>query len=170
MRLIAPDGGSIFLRQHPENATAPTRRGSDASEDDALDPSYLVMILPLLLLIFAWTSVTYWISARATERRMRERYALLKALSERPSDSVQMVLEQLRQDDAKEEERQRAKTALMRRGKLEGGFIMIVLGAALSVFLYYLAPGTVLWMIGFMPALIGVVLAFSSWLEPKGER
>lgn len=136
-----------------------------------MDESYVIMILPLLLLIFAWTSVTYWISARATERRMRERYALLKALSERPADSVQMVLEQLRQDDAKEEERQRAKNALMRRGKLEGGFIMIVLGAGLGVFLYYLAPRSALWMISLMPALIGVVLAISTWLEkPKGER
>ena len=136
-----------------------------------LDPSYVIMILPLLLLIFAWTSVTYWISARASERRMRERYALLKALSERPADSVQMVLEQLRQDDAKEEERQRAKNAVMRRGKLEGGFIMIVLGAGLGVFLYYLAPRSAFWMISLMPALIGVVLAISTWLEkPKGER
>jgi hypothetical protein len=136
-----------------------------------LDQGYVIMILPLLLLIFAWTSVTYWISARTTERRMRERYALLKALSERPADSVQMVLEQLRQDDAKEEERQRAKAAVSRRGKLEGGFIMIGLGAALSLFLYYAAPRLALWMIGFMPTLIGVVLVISTWLEkPKGER
>jgi hypothetical protein len=136
-----------------------------------VNEGYVIMLLPLLLLVFAWTSVTYWISARATERRMRERYALLKALSERPADSVQMVLEQLRQDDAKEEERQRAKTALMRRGKLEGGFILIVLGGALAVFLYYLAPRSALWMIGTMPTLIGVVLALSTWLEkPKGER
>jgi hypothetical protein len=129
------------------------------------------MIVPLLLLVFAWTSVTYWISARATERRMRERYALLKHLSERPADSVQVVLEQLRQDDAREEERLRAKAAVMRRGKLEGGFIMLVLGAALGLFLYNLVPGGALWMIGLMPALIGVVLVVSTWFEqPKGGR
>ena len=63
----------------------------------------------------------------------------------------------------------RAKAAATRRGKLEGGFIMIVLGAALGLFLYYLAPGGALWMIGLMPSLIGVVLAVSTWLEqPKG--
>ena len=136
-----------------------------------MDPSYVIMILPLLLLIFAWTSVTYWISARASERRMRERYALLKALSERTADSVQMVLEQLRQDDAKEEERQRDRAAVTRRGKLEGGFIMIVLGAGLGVFLYYLTPLSALWMISLMPALIGVVLVISTWLEkPGGDR
>jgi hypothetical protein len=131
----------------------------------------LIMIVPLLLLVFAWTSVTYWISARATERRMRERYALLKHLSERPADSVQVVLEQLRQDDAHEEERLRAKAAVMRRGKLEGGFIMLVLGAALGLFLYNLVPGGALWMIGLMPALIGVVLVVSTWFEqPQGGR
>jgi hypothetical protein len=136
-----------------------------------LNEGILIMILPLLLLIFAWTSVTYWISARATERRTRERYALLKHLSERPTESVQIVLEQLRQDDAKEEERQRAKATGMRRGKLEGGFIMIGLGAALGLFLYYAAPRSALWMISLMPALIGLVLVISTWLEkPKGQR
>lgn len=136
-----------------------------------MNEGLLIMIVPLLLLVFAWTSVTYWISARATERRMRERYALLKHLSERPADSVQVVLEQLRQDDAREEERLRAKAAVMRRGKLEGGFIMLVLGAALGLFLYNLVPGGALWMIGLMPALIGVVLVVSTWFEqPKGGR
>jgi len=129
------------------------------------------MIVPLLLLVFAWTSVTYWISARAAERRMRERYALLKHLSERPAESVQVVLEQLRQDDAREEEQRRAKAAFMRRGKLEGAFIMMAGGAALAVFLYFLGPGTALWAIGLMPSAIGVVLAVSAWLErSKGER
>ena len=136
-----------------------------------MNEGLLIMIVPLLLQLFAWTSVTYWISARATERRMRERYALLKHLSERPADSVQAVLEQLRQDDAREEERLRARAAVMRRGKLEGGFIMLVLGAALGLFLYNLVPGGALWMIGLMPALIGVVLVVSTWFEqPKGGR
>ena len=136
-----------------------------------MNEGLLIMIVPLLLLVFAWTSVTYWISASATERQMRERYALLKHLSERPTESVQMVLEQLRQDDAREEERLRAKAAVMRRGKLEGGFIMLVLGAALGLFLYNLVPGGALWMIGLMPALIGVVLVVSTWFEPpKGGR
>ena len=136
-----------------------------------MNEGLLIMIVPLLLLVFAWTSVTYWISARAAERRMRERYALLKHLSERPAESVQVVLEQLRQDDAREEEQRRAKAAFMRRGKLEGAFIMMAGGAALAVFLYFLGPGTALWAIGLMPSAIGVVLAVSAWLErSKGER
>ena len=136
-----------------------------------MNEGLLIMIVPLLLLVFAWTSVTYWISARAAERRMRERYALLKHLSERPAESVQVVLEQLRQDDARDEERYRAKVVTARRGKLEGGFIMLGLGAALALFLYNLVPGGALWMIGLMPMLIGVVLVASTWLDPsKGGR
>ena len=136
-----------------------------------MDEGLLIMILPLLLLLFAWTSVTHWISARAAERRMRERYALLKHLSERPADTVQVVLEQLRQDDAREEERHRAKAAVMRRGKMEGAFIMLALGGGLSVFFRYLAPASAFWLIGLMPASIGVVLAVSTWFEhPQGGR
>jgi hypothetical protein len=136
-----------------------------------LSPPLLIMVLPLLLLIFAWTSVTYWISARAAERRMRERYALLKHLSERPAESVQIVLEQLRQDDAKEEQRRRAKAATMRRGKLEGGFVMIVLGIGLGAFLRMLGPSMALWLIGLMPLLVGVVFVISAVFEkPKGGQ
>jgi hypothetical protein len=136
-----------------------------------LSTPLLIMVLPLLLLIFAWTSVTYWISARAAERRMRERYALLKHLSERPAESVQIVLEQLRQDDAKEEQRRRAKAATMRRGKLEGGFIMIVLGIGLGAFLRMLGPSMALWLIGLMPLLVGVVFVISAVFEkPKGGQ
>lgn len=136
-----------------------------------MNEGLLIMIVPLLLLVFAWTSVTYWISARAAERRMRERYALLKHLSERPAESVQLVLDQLRQDDAHEAERLRAKALVLRRGKLEGSFVLLAVGAALALFLYYLVPDKPLWMIGLMPLLIGVVLVISTWLEtPKGER
>jgi hypothetical protein len=134
-----------------------------------LDTPLLILLMPLLLLVFAWTSVTYWISARAAERRMRERYALLKHLSERPTESVQIVLEQLRQDDAKEEERQRGKAATMRRGKLEGGFIMVVLGIGVGVFLRMFSPQGTLWLIGLMPVLVGMVLVISTWLEPRKE-
>ena len=56
----------------------------------------------------------------------------------------------------------------MRRGKLEGGFIMLVLGAALGL-LYNLVLDAVDDRLD--ARLIGVVLAMSTWFEqPKGER
>lgn len=132
-----------------------------------VDQGYVIMLLPLLMLIFVWTSVTYWISARASERRMRERYALLKHLSERPADSVQLVLEQLHEDDARDEEQRRARSAVARRGKVEGAFILLAIGSMLALFFFYLAPGKPLWMIGAMPLLIGIILGLSAWHEAR---
>lgn len=127
-----------------------------------------IMIVPLLLVIFAWMSVTHWITARAAERKMRERYALLKHLSERPAESVQIVLEQLHKDDARELERERAKAEAARHGMYGGAAIVLVVGILLTLFLYYLAPTQPIWLIGLMPFFVGVVLAVQSWLgRPK---
>ena len=140
-------------------------------EDDTLHEGILIMIVPLLLLIFAWTSVTYWISPRAAERQMRERYALLKHLSERPAESVQLVLEQLRQDDAREEERSAPRLPPRGAASSKAGSSCWRSGPRWRCFSTTLRPGSALWMIGLMPAMIGVVLAVSTWLEqPKGER
>ena len=129
------------------------------------------MIVPLLLVIFAWMSVTHWITARAAERKMRERYALLKHLSERPAESVQLVLEQLHQDDARELEREREKAAVAWRGQNMGAAIVLAIGVLLTLFLYFIAPNKPIWLIGLMPVLVGVVLAVAGWLEkPKGGR
>lgn len=130
----------------------------------------LVMSVPVLMLVFAWTSVTQWLSARAAERRTRERFALLRHLSERPAESVQLVLEQLRQDDAREEERLRSKRAATRRGKLEGAFILLVIGGGLAVVFRVLSPVQPLWLIGGIPLLTGAVLGASAWLEASQAR
>lgn len=130
-----------------------------------------ILIVPLLLMIFAWISVTYWITARAAERKMRERYALLKHLAERPAESVQLVLEQLHQDDARELEREREKAAVAWRGQNMGAAVTLAIGVLLALFLYFIAPNRPIWLIGMMPVMVGVILAISGWLEkPKGER
>ena len=93
---------------------------------------------------------------------MRERYALLKHLSERPADSVQVVLEQLRQDDAREEERYACQgRRRARAASSKAGSSCSFWARRWALFLYYLVPGDALWMIGLMPILIGVVLGAS---------
>lgn len=130
-----------------------------------------IMIVPLLIVLFTWISVTHWINARAAERRTRERYALFKHLSERPAESVQLVLEQLHQDDARELEREREKAAVVWRGQNMGAAVTLAIGILLTLFLYYIAPNKPLWLIGLMPVMVGVILAVSGWLEkPKGQR
>ena len=129
------------------------------------------MIVPLLLVLFTWISVTQWITAKAAERKMRERYALFKHLSERPAESVQLVLEQLHQDDARELEREREKAAVAWRGQNMGAAVVLAIGVLLTLFLYFIAPNKPVWLIGLMPVMVGVVLAISGWLEkPKAGR
>ena len=131
----------------------------------------VLFIVPILMFVFVWMSVTHWITAKAAERKMRERYALFKHLSERPAESVQLVLEQLHQDDARELEREREKAAVAWRGQNMGAAVTLAIGVLLTLFLYYIAPDKPVWLIGLMPVMVGVILAVAGWIEkPKRER
>lgn len=124
----------------------------------------------VLVALFTWMSVAKWISARAADRRMRERYALFKHLSEQTAGGAQLVLDRLREDDAREDERARASTHLARRSKLEGAGVLMAAGAGVATFLYYLGPDKPVWLIGVIPLIIGAVLAAFAIVELSRTR
>jgi hypothetical protein len=65
----------------------------------------------------------------------------------------------LREEELRKEERKRAGA---RQGLRLAGVILLVVGFVLTAFLFFVAPGEPVWMIGGFPFGIGVVLlAFS---------
>ena len=51
--------------------------------------------------VFAFLSVAHWVSSRTKERMARERYALLRKVADQPADTARLVLDKLREDDAR---------------------------------------------------------------------
>ena len=121
--------------------------------------------------VFAFLSVAHWVSSRTKERVARERYMLLRKVADQPAETARLVLDMLREDDARQEERARKREAKTRRDERLGGMMMLVIGVGLSIFLYAVAPGAGVWTIGIMIVMIGLVmLAFTARRPSDAKR
>lgn len=108
--------------------------------------------------MFAFISIAVWVIAQTSERRARDRFALLKTLAEHSNESSARVLEMLREHDERQAER---KTREERRGLLLGGLIVLACGAGICVMLAMLTTkNSGEWTVGLIPLLVGAVLFF----------
>lgn len=129
-------------------------------------------IAAVILGVFAWFSVSHWISARAAERKDRERNALLRHLAGQPAEGARLVLDKVQQDDAKAREDAAAQAAFFmqahERGMqsatpgARGGLLIVAFGVGIAIVLYFLVPEEAAWTLGVIPVLVGgVVTAFA---------
>jgi Flp pilus assembly protein TadB len=118
--------------------------------------------------VFAFLSVAYWVTARADERKARDRYALLRKIAEQPAESAQLVIALVREEDARLERRARNRAQQARRDGMQSGAILIAIGIGLSLMLYAIASGPHVWTVGLIPGLVGVVLfLFAFFSKPS---
>jgi hypothetical protein len=111
---------------------------------------------------FSYLTVGRWIEARTAERRARDRFALLRKLADQPAESAQHLLALVREDDARELQREARERDQAWLDELKSGVILIVVGICLSMFLTSLNTGRALWAIGFVPGGVGfVIVAFA---------
>lgn len=104
---------------------------------------------------FTFVSIVVWVGTQSAERKARDRFALLKTLSEQPGENAQRVLDMLRE----QEERQAArKEQEGRRGFIVAGLIMLAAGVGLSVMLAAVGAKPGNWTVGLIPGLIGAAL------------
>jgi Flp pilus assembly protein TadB len=79
---------------------------------------------------FVFLSIAVWVNSQVSERKARDRYSLLKALAENPSENAQQVLAYLRED---EESRRARKQEEDRKGNRMAGLICLAVGIGLWV-------------------------------------
>jgi hypothetical protein len=122
---------------------------------DAGHLTVLVFVAASVMAVFAFLSVAVWVTSRAGERKARDKFALLKALAEQPSESATRVVELLREQEARQADR---KDREERRGFLAGGVVCIATGIGIAVMIATLSPKEGAWTVGLMIALIGAAL------------
>jgi cytochrome c-type biogenesis protein CcmH/NrfG len=115
--------------------------------------------------LFSFLTATRWIEVRAAERRTRDRFALLRKLAEQPADSVQRLLDLVREEDAREEQRLRLRRIQARREDLKGGVILIVTGIGVAIMLSVVVTNRPVWTVGLIPALVGVIVFWFAYIS-----
>lgn len=115
---------------------------------------------------FGFLVATHWIDTRAAERKMRDRLALLRKIADQPTETTRLVIDLLREEDARQEQRARRKLQKARRDDMQGGAMLVAAGIGVSIMLSALAPPRI-WTVGFIPAFIGVIVfAFAFFNRP----
>src|SRR5262245_21719833 len=148
---------------------------------------YLLRALPLFLFLsigsiafFSFIAVAAWAEARRREREAHYKSETIYKIAEAQGPGAQAALEFLREEAARQEQRQ-VKAALHRReGMKLGGLITMAVGIGLMIFLKAIVNGTPsspgapahdpvpVYLVGLIPFLVGVaLLAYAYLLAPK---
>jgi hypothetical protein len=114
------------------------------------DAALFLFLAAASVAVFAFLSIAVWVSQRKT----RDRFALLKALAEQPGDSAQRVLEMLREQE--ERQAMRMEQAEV-RGYLVGGWASVASGIGLMALL----AKSGFWTVGLLPLLVGIALVLT---------
>ena len=95
---------------------------------------------------FTFVSIVVWVTARTSERKARDRFALLKALAEGPNENAERVLAYLRED---EQARLGRREEEERKGYRVGGVLCMAIGVGLRFVLpMYIGPSVLVFLIG----------------------
>ncbi len=123
----------------------------------------VAILIPIVTMvaIFTFLSIAVWAEERRKEREAFYRSELLKKMLEQPGDAAEQIFQLMREEEA------RAVTQ-KREGRRLGGLVTIAVGLGVGLFFYALEPGKLLWVIGVIPLLIGVVIFGYSLV--RGER
>ena len=108
--------------------------------------------------LFSFLAVATWSDNRRREREAYYKTETLKKLSEMPSD-VAVAL--LREEEHLARRRQREGIRL-------GGLVTAAAGAGFAVFLWGLVPERPVYLLGVIPVLVGLaLLVYAYWLAPR---
>lgn len=109
--------------------------------------------------LFSFVSVAVWAGTRQQERKDFYRSETLKKLAEAGPAAV---VEYLREEERLEERQRAYQRDRMIEGNRLAGLILVVVGGALAFALYWIVPGMPVYLIGMIPAGIGLVLFLTS--------
>ena len=126
----------------------------------------LVQLVILLVPISLFVMVIFivWFGERRKERENFHRTELLKRIAESQGDAAQKVLEMMREDE-------RAAQIRRHEGMKLAGLIVLAVGIALMPLLAKLEPSEPVWLVGLIPALVGAaLLVYILFLAPKPKQ
>ena len=119
---------------------------------------WTVFLIPVVTIIavFTFVSIATWSENRRKERAEYYRNETYQKMLQGSEEGAEAVRQLIREDEARRERRRKQGLEL---GLKMGGLITLAAGLGLAVFLYYLVDDDPVYLVGLIPALIGLVLA-----------
>ena len=134
------------------------------------DVAMFLFIAATIVSVFAFLSISSYVAIRAEERKSLERLALLRKVADQPSETARLVLDQLREDEMRHEDRRLRKRLQSRRESLLAGLIWLAVGLGIAVMLAAITPKPGIWTIGVIPMLVGLVMVcFAVFSKPDSS-
>ena len=125
----------------------------------------LIFLIPIVggVALFAFLSVAAWADARRKEREAFYRSEILKKLADSTGEAGQQILALIHEQDRNAERKSR-------EGMKLGGLITAVVGAGLIVMFRLLTDGME-WAVGLIPLLVGAALLLYAYvLAPRATN
>lgn len=125
-------------------------------------PGVIGSFIPITGII--WLGFVIWAGAKRREREAFYRSELLKKIIDSPSGSTQSVLDMVREEEREAQIRRR-------EGLKLAGLILIAAGIGLGALLALLSRQEPAWIVGLLPALVGVAMfIYVHFMAPKIEK
>jgi Domain of unknown function (DUF6249) len=123
--------------------------------DMPVNAALFIFLAAIVVSVFAFLSISVWITVPARERQARDRSALLKTLAEHPGENVTQILALLQKED-----QARAARSLRdkRRSWVESGIILIAVGLGLAGMMMLHGGSGNNWSVGLIPLLLGLAM------------
>jgi hypothetical protein len=109
----------------------------------------------VMLGLFAFLAVSAWASSRREQREMELRYELYRRMVEHPGPEAEAVRALL----AKDAQQRQTKSGHV----VFGGLVVLAVGIGFGTFLYFIAPGTPVYLLALVPTLVGLVMLVSGF-------
>lgn len=125
----------------------------------------VALLIPVvsIIAVFTFVAIAAWSDNRRRERESYYQHETYRKIMDHPGESTDAVLSLLRDKEAQE-----------RRKKVEGlrlgGMITFVVGIGVMIFLYALIDEEELYLVGLIPALIGLVLMLYGFFVAGGQK
>jgi len=136
----------------------------EESQGGNVNPNVALFLSFAVVSVFSFVSVVVWAGTRQQERKEFYRSETLKKLAE---SGAAAVIEYLREEERLDEQRRLAHRDRVREGNRLSGLILLAVGIALTIALYYIVPKAPIYFFGTVPLGIGIVLLLTSLTGPR---
>jgi hypothetical protein len=132
-------------------------------------PSGLFLFLSVVMVsTFSFVSIAVWTEARRKEREAYYKSETMRRITESTGDGGRQALEIMREEERIRQAAQRAKDLRAIEGLKIGGLVNVGVGVGLSIFLFSFNSRSPVYLVGLIPAMIGVaLLVYALFLVPK---